>query len=696
MPVKKNRPPSRRATEKEAAAIAAESAAMGVDPAATAGLRSGCEQGEAIYASLPDEERDLLKKVDFSVLQRPLPGVSVLDGETLRLLGKDALVRYAAETTSLLRTYVKQYRDVARELGNAMELILNQRVVMFGRSSQRTSAILGDSGETAAGEDTGTEGTSAQEPPSAPPPGDTTPTEGATPEKPCGETEGADTPGTGTAGEGDRNEEPPKRGGKGTKRKPRRADGCARKVYENAKILEIDCEIPKKELDAIYGEGGWREMPSAGRDATEYTVIPATIIVKVYHLHAYSAADCTDPGAPGIMRAKNPLSGKRARVKSPISSGMMADIFHTRGTLRVPVCRICSHYRSMGLALTPQRVYENIAYYSGLFKHLLDKLWSELLRCRYIQVDETPVRYYDRKAGKMRRGYLWVFTTSEMLIGGRPVTLFHYAEGRDAEVLRRCLRDRGFEGVVGSDGLSSYHVFARESDGKVVNAGCLDHFRKRLVMALRAVPGLEQMAEEERLGIPAYVIWKKLNIVFMLDRKTKGLATKKERDAYRGGTVRRAFDELAASVQETDAGKCTEGSYFSSAITYFENQEVYLREFLDDSNIASNNSKSERCFSFFGVLRTQIKMFGSVRGAENAAFLESLEQTAREYMDNTRFYYQFLIDRYCPFVLKQDDEEAISKSAEIDDFLPWSEKWKDYEKALKEKEEILTSVAINF
>ena len=52
----------------------------------------------------------------------------------------------------------------------------------------------------------------------------------------------------------------------------------------------------------------------------------------------------------------------------------------------LPVSRICGSYHSMGLALTPQRVYENISYYSGLFRHLLDRLWAELLHCRYIRL----------------------------------------------------------------------------------------------------------------------------------------------------------------------------------------------------------------------------------------------------------------------------------------------------------------------
>lgn len=107
-----------------------------------------------------------------------------------------------------------------------------------------------------------------------------------------------------------------------------------------------------------------------------------------------------------------------------------------------------------------------------------------LLNASHIQVDETPVRYYDTVRKQMRRGYIWVFTTSEMLINRQPLTLFHFAEGRGADVLSDCLK--GFSGVVGSDGHSAYHVFARDSKGTVANAGCLDHFRKQVVAAVLA------------------------------------------------------------------------------------------------------------------------------------------------------------------------------------------------------------------
>ena len=127
-----------------------------------------------------------------------------------------------------------------------------------------------------------------------------------------------------------------------------------------------------------------------------------------------------------------------------------------------------------------------------------------------------------------------------------------------------------------------------------------------------------------------------------------------------------------------------------------QNQEVYLNQFLEDGNIASNNSKCERKFAFFAVLRNQIKMFGSLAGARCAARLESIEQTAREYIKDTRIYYQFLFDEFIPFIKKQDPDTDFASLPELSDYFPWSEKNKKYRETILERERILVSVAENF
>ena len=214
--------------------------------------------------------------------------------------------------------------------------------------------------------------------------------------------------------------------------------------------------------------------------------------------------------------------------------------------------------------------------------------------------------------------------------------------------------------------------------------------------ALRAMPNLKHMTEKEKLGIPAYVIMLKLNEVFRLERNTKKLATKEERDAYRKETVRNTFEDLIQTTLGIDITNCPAKNYTSEAIRYMQNQEVYLNQFLEDGNIASNNSKCERIIAFFAILRNQIKMFGSLEGARCAARLESIEQTAREYVKDTRIYYQFLFDEFIPFVKRHDPNTNFTSLPELADYLPWSEKAEKYREIILERERILVTVIENF
>ena len=655
-------------------------------------LNAGCEDGTVVYAGLPDEVKDNLNKVDFSILNRDLMEVNILDSDAAILLPPDQLYAYLEEQNKTLRFYVQAFMDISQELANAQELILNQQNTIFGRSTQRSSALFGNKKDTgkAGNTDEKRQNGKQQESVKSDAEGTTqaveegtqkkevTPSEAESPEEAVPDTLSNST------------ENDPGQNGKG---QPKRSAGCAERVYQDAEVCHIDCTIPESKLDGLFGSSGWKELPGAERKSTEYSIIPAKIIIKIFHLHAYCAADCTDPEVKGMVRAKLPIN--RPRAKSPISSGLMAYILHGRNSLRIPVERICDDFSSSsGFALTPQRVYENLRFYDRYFRILEDLLWTILLSSHYIQVDETPVRYYDRTEGKMKRGYLWVFTTSEMLLDGKPITLFYFAEGRDAGVLRHCLGK--FTGYLGSDGHNAYQAFARDSEGTVINAGCLDHFRKRVVSALRAIPNLKQMTEEEKLGIPAYVIMLKLNEVFRLEKNTKKLATKEERDAYRKETVRNAYEDLVQTTLGIDITACQAKSYTYEAIRYMRNQEVYLNQFLEDGNIASNNSKCERKFAFFAILRNQIKMFGSLAGARIAARMESIEQTAREYIRDTRIYYKFLFDEFIPFVKKQDPDTDFVSLPELADYLPWSERNKRYREATLERERILVSVIENF
>lgn len=671
---------SRRATETQKQAMNKTMSGMQPDTQGTAALKSGCEDGQFIYGDLPDEEQDAAQKVDFSVLQHKIEPFTVIEEKSLRVMDFEHLLAYAAELGKSILVCQQEYILVARELANAQEVIMNGMNALFGRSSQRFSAVTGGRNKKKDGKQEEDEAKSADSGPHEEPDAHTADVDSEKePDAPEGEDEDGETV------------------GKEEKKRPHRSKGCADKVCEDAEENHIDVPVDEAKLDKLFGPGNWKLLKGAESIVKEYQVIPAKMVVNVYHLLKYGAADAEDPSGPEVVTAKSPVI--RVRQKSRMSAELLGYLMYCRNSLRMPVSRVCTHCSTMGLNLTAQQLYENLKYYDAYFGILQERQWAELLSYHYLQIDETPVIYYDRSEKKTKRGYMWVFTASEMLNDAKKITLFHFAEGRSAQVLRECLT--GFSGVIGSDGHSSYHVFARESEGTVENAGCLDHFRKRVVMALRAIPGLKEMSEEEKLRIPAYVIMKSLAKVFELEREVKKLKTKAEREKYREEEVKDAFDALVKETLGFDERGNMPAGYTADAIRYMKHQEVYLKKFIEDGNIASNNSLCERKFAFFAVLRGQIKMFGSFHGAAVAGRLEGLEQTARPYVKNTRIYYQYLFEQMIPFINKkrketEDDPIDWENEKYLDRYMPWSKEYIAYEQSVTEKEKVLVPLASSF
>ena len=142
----KGRTITRRASMEQTSAMVETVSRLETDENATAALGEQIGNDTVVYASVPDEEIDFSTKVDFSVLKNQLMEVNILDDDSVRQLSEEQMCQYAVGLAETLCFYVAQYQAVAEQLGNAMELILNQRVERFGSTSQRFSTLLGKKG----------------------------------------------------------------------------------------------------------------------------------------------------------------------------------------------------------------------------------------------------------------------------------------------------------------------------------------------------------------------------------------------------------------------------------------------------------------------------------------------------------------------------------------------------------------------
>ena len=76
-------------------------------------LKAGCEDGTIVYAVLPDEVKESLNKVDFSILNRDLMEVNILDSDSAIRLPPDQLRAYLEEQNKTLRFYIQAFMDVS-------------------------------------------------------------------------------------------------------------------------------------------------------------------------------------------------------------------------------------------------------------------------------------------------------------------------------------------------------------------------------------------------------------------------------------------------------------------------------------------------------------------------------------------------------------------------------------------------------
>ena len=608
-----------------------------------------------------------------------------------------------------------QYRDIITGMMEDMEVLTDafQKVLernsilitdIFGRKSEKLTVLLG--GSRAAGDDEEELGTDEEDTVEKKPvkSSDRLSEKAEDDHKGPESNNGSDSSVKSVSVQDDRNGTK-QANEKGRRWKPRRSPGCLDNQCRELPVIGKTIEIKEDELEKIFGKNNYRRLESNDREIIQYEYIPQTIYVKKTTLSAYEAVDKTDDHVTKEMViAPNPVI--RLRQHSRTTPSLVAHVFHERYLVRLPWERVSSDLKRDGLSLPPQMMEENARFYYGLFTAVIQRMWYWLFLTGHIQIDETPVLMYDQTKNILYRRYFWVFTVSELYDTEKKVTIFVYAEGKDTGVLRKYLvKDHEYRGYTTTDGHEPYHIIEEETGGAIRNTGCLNHFRTRLARVMKAIPGLKGMSEEKLLQIPAYNALTDLRIVFAKEEETEGMSAD-ERTRYRLEYVMPELEKAFGVLAGLKTDDYVQGSLMYKTLTYRDNQQEYLKRFIEDGSIPLTNSNSERKIAFLALIRNVSRYFGSDVMGKTGAGWETLAQTAKVHTDHVDIYFQYLLDKAVPFIMDQDSRKAVRHTAtscveeleekalsyfndeRMDRFMVWSPEYRVYEKeCLKERME---------
>lgn len=330
---------------------------------------------------------------------------------------------------------------------------------------------------------------------------------------------------------------------------------------------------------------------------------PGHFLVRLIQREKGACPHCRD----GVVTAPQP---DKLVERGRVGAGLLADILVNKFQDHCPLNRMVDIYQRHGVKLNSSTLADWVAAGADAFGMVYQAMVKCVTTAYLVGTDDTglPVLDTDHPNG-IKLGHLWAYVADGKLV------VFDYTPDRKMAGPRTFLEKR--TGKIQCDGYQGYARIAKDSDGRVVRAGCWAHARRKFVEAAEA--GDARAAIAVTLIAALYKVER--------DATDAGLGPDEravQRQAVAAPVMKKLHEWLLASVM--DAPPKTP---LGAAVNYALNQWDSLQVYLTDGLVPIDNNGVERAIRPIAVGRGNYLFAGSDNGAKRAAVLYSILGTCR-------------------------------------------------------------------
>ncbi|MGH1483821.1 MAG: IS66 family transposase [Geminicoccales bacterium] len=274
------------------------------------------------------------------------------------------------------------------------------------------------------------------------------------------------------------------------------------------------------------------------------------------------------------------------------------------------------------------------------------------LTATHLHCDDTTLPVLAPKTGKTRTGRLWVVVRDGRPYQGSdpPAVVYFYSPDRKGVHPRMFMK--GFNGVLQADGFSGFNAMYKPDPEAqkvlVKEAGCWAHWRRKFYDFHQSTDSPIAKEALDRIGK-----------LYDVERKING-KTKEQRQTIRD-TKSRPLAESLKTWLEARLEELPEKFDLTKAIRYGLSRWDAFTLFLEDPAVAIDNNAAERAMRPLVLGRRNWTFAGSDRGAENAATIMTIIETAKLNQLNPQAYIADLLNRL--------PDHKINR---LDDLAPWN------------------------
>lgn len=312
-----------------------------------------------------------------------------------------------------------------------------------------------------------------------------------------------------------------------------------------------------------------------------------------------------------------------APVIAPLPPSLQERCLATPGLLaQVVVGKYCDHLplyrqedifkRRHGVDLPRQTLCNWMELVADWLQPIYGHLQKEVFDDRYVQIDETPVRYLAPGNGKTKHGYLWT--------AHRPgsAVMYHWETSRAAKCLDNVL-PVDFEGTVQCDGYRAYETMARQRGGKITLADCWAHARRKFVEATESAPRT------------AGWFLNQIGHLYRIEEQLRSRqASPKLRQVIRSQEGRMITERIGKACRRLlGSRRHLPQSHMGKAINYTLNQWAGLQVFLENGQVEIDNNLVENAIRPTAVGKKNWLFIGAGEAGGRSAVLYTIIENCR-------------------------------------------------------------------
>ena len=292
-----------------------------------------------------------------------------------------------------------------------------------------------------------------------------------------------------------------------------------------------------------------------------------------------------------------------------------------------PLNRQSERYAREGIDLSLSTLADQVGACATALRPLYALIEGHVLAAERLHGDDTTVPILAK--GKTETGRIWVYVRDDQPFGGKdpPAALFYASRDRTREHPERHLV--GWGGILQADAYGGYNrlYLPDRKPGPIVDALCWSHARRKFFELADVAANARRGKNAAPISPIALEAVRRIDAIFDVERDING-----QRADERLRVRREVAVDLVAALEtwmRAERAKLSRHAAVAKALDYMLTRWPAFARFLEDGRICLTNNAAERALRGLALGRKAWLFAGSERGAERAAVMYTLIQTAK-------------------------------------------------------------------